>query len=153
MIVELPPAQLARLFMRSVALAVLFSVAVTGALASDGKPAVLATETAHPAGSIPRPALGPQATRPADTRLAAAPASTAADPVLMAAAPLKAATSQEGPGAQAKVPAQGATAAKMPPQAQAVGQEDHVSRGGLTVAALLMMAVVMIRRSGASRML
>lgn len=128
--------------MRSVVLAALFSVAATGALASDGTPAVVAAETSRPVLSVNRPDLGPQATRPVDTRLAAAPASTAADPLLLAAAPLKAATGQD---AQAQT--------KNPTQAQAVAPEGDVSRGSLTAAALLMMAVVMIRRRGSNRML
>ena len=131
--------------MRSVVIAIWFSVAATGALASGSPPPVVAAETTRPAVSATLPTAQAGMTPLAGSQLAAAPASSSkgvdgSASLLRVAGPL----STAGDGAKAR---QGRG------QGEEVGEGGEVGKGSLTAAALLLMAVVMIRRRGTIRTL
>ena len=125
--------------MRSVVIAVWFSVAATGALASSSPPPVVAAETTRPTVSASLPTAAAGMTSLAGSQLAVAPAPSSkgvdgSTSLLLAAAP------RVVTGEDATAP-------------QASDQDQKVGQGSLTAAALLLMAVVMIRRRGAIRTL
>lgn len=136
--------------MRSLVLAAWFSVAATGALASDAKAPVVAAETTrssvtarHASQELAGPGLAAaqvaaRTPRPVDSRLPLIPAGTALEPapVLLAA----------GPRHPIHLEGRAGTI-------DGTGPDGEVSQGSLTAAALLMMAVVMFRRRGRVRRL